>query len=337
MNFQQLRFLNEAIKNDFSLTSAAQNLYTSQSGVSKQIIELESELGIEIFVRRGKRIIGLTTAGEGIAEIAGRILLEANNLKKYSQSFVYAHKGKLSIATTHNQARHILPHIIKRFSELYPEVSLDIKQCTPKEAAILLAYGEVDIAIATEALDDNLDIICFPCFRWHHILIIKKGDILEDKRFSDIKELAHYPIVTYSHEFSGRGKIDKAFDEAGLEPDIRFTTMDSDIIKTYVEVGLGVGIVAEMARPASDSSTLATNESALGFFEQSTTKLALRRGALIQKFVLDFAGLLVPALKDSNLKAGPKIARDLEKFHDNSHLHNIPDYAEWRKIFIDTY
>ena len=338
MNFQQLRVLQEAIKSDLNLTDAANSLFASQSGLSKQIKELEIELGIDIFVRKGKRITSLTPAGEGIAEIAGRILQEASNLKKYSENFVNADCGKLSIATTHNQARHILPSILKQFSKEYPDVNLDIRQGTPKDAATLLAGGEVDIAIATEALENDINLITFPCFKWHHIVIVPKGHELEKVRLPTIHDLAKYPIVTYSQEFSGRSKIDKAFREADIQADIRFTTMDSDIIKTYVQVGLGIGIISEMARPEIDETKFTIIEDSKFLFEQSTTKLAVRRGALVRKFALDFAAHIVPGLKNSNLKFGPKIAQELEKIHANlPDLVTTPVYKDWRKIYLGEY
>lgn len=335
MNFQQLRILQETIRSGLNLTDAANSLYASQSGVSKQIKELELELGVKIFVRHGKRITGLTTVGHGVAEIADKILLEAQNLKNYSRHYINAESGKLRIATTHNQARHILPEILTKFSAIYPQVSLDIKQVTPLEAERLLIKGDVDIAIATEALENTPDVLCFSGFKWNHIVIVKKGHPLEEVRSPTIFDISQYPIVTYSNDITGRSKIDKAFQDVGIQPDIRFTTLDSDVIKTYVEVGLGIGIISEMALHEIDQNRLRVIKTVDSIFEENVTKLALKRGELVRKYLVDFSKLIVPILSDKKITYSPKIASDLEKIlaikNDNI---DLPDYNEWRNIYL---
>ena len=300
MNFQQLRYVREAVRRDLNLTEASNVLNTSQSGVSKQIRELELELGIEIFVRRGKRLTGLTRAGEGAVKLIERVLQEAENLKRYAGQFSSESRGRLVIATTHNQARYVLPDVISAFAVEFPGVQLELRQTTPRQAADSVVQGEADIAIATEALDKVTELACFPCFSWRHVVIAPKGHEIIGTS-PTLETIAGYPIITYSSEFSGRSQIDAAFAERGLDPDIRLAAMDADIIKAYVARGLGLGIVAEMALEADDP-LLVELPGSRDLFSTSTAKLAVHRGALLHDYAYRFIELLAPHLKPDVLR-----------------------------------
>jgi DNA-binding transcriptional LysR family regulator len=301
MNFQQLRYVREASRNELNLTEVSQILNTSQSGVSKQIRELEIELGVEIFVRKGKRLTGLTKVGEGAVKLIERILLETENLKRYAEQFSGEAHGRLVIATTHNQARYVLPEVIPLFAREFPGVQLELRQVTPQQAASSVLEGEADIAIATQALDQVSGLVTFPCFSWRHVVVIQRGHRLANLASPTLADVAEYPLITYSPEFSGRAQIDSAFQSQGVEPDIRLTAMDADVIKVYVERGLGVGILSEMAtRELSPNLTELTGSRDL--FEPSTTKVAVLRGALLQSFAYRFIELFAPHLPEPKLK-----------------------------------
>jgi LysR family transcriptional regulator, cys regulon transcriptional activator len=303
MNLQQLRYVREAVRRDLNLTEAAQALNTSQSGVSKQIRELEIELGVEIFVRRGKRITGLTRVGEGVVDLVERILMEAENLKRYAGDFSGERHGRLVIATTHNQARYVLPDVVSRFVTQYPDVALEIRQGAPVQAALAVLRGEADIAVATEALDAQTDLVTFPCFSWRHVAVVPQGHELARLGVADIKKLARYPLVTYGAEFSGRSRIDAAFRAAGLDPDIRLAAIDADVIKLYVSRGLGVGVIAEMAFTDADQMAgLTVAPKSAGLFQPSITKVAALRGALLHGYAYRFIELLAPHLTPDRVR-----------------------------------
>ena len=278
MNFQQLRYVREAVRNNLNLTEASQTLNTSQSGVSKQIRELEIELGIEIFVRKGKRLTGLTRAGEGAVKLIDRVLVEAENLRKLASEFSRESSGRLVIATTHNQARYALPDVVMKFVAEFPDVQLELRQVTPKQAAASVLSGEADLAIATEALDQFGDLLTFPCYSWRHVVIAPRGHALTTLATPTLADIAAFPIITYSPEFSGRGQIDAAFQSADVEPDIRLTAMDADVIKHYVQRGIGVGILSEMAVDARGSDGLVAVTSSSALFAPSITKVAFQHG-----------------------------------------------------------
>ena len=302
MNFQQLRYVREAVRNDLNLTEASQMLNTSQSGVSKQIRELEIELGIEIFVRKGKRLTGLTRAGEGAVKLIDRVLAEAENLKRLASEFSGEDRGRLVIATTHNQARYVLPDVVVKFAAEFPGVQLELRQVTPKQAAGSVLKGEADIAVATEALDQFSDLLTFPCFSWRHAVIVPKGHELARLANPTLADVAAFPIITYSAEFSGRGQIDAAFRARAIEPDIRLTAMDADVIKLYVQRGVGVGIVSEMALgDCSDHGLVVVNGSET-LIEPSVTKVALQRGALLHAYAYRFIEMLAPHLAAAELR-----------------------------------
>ena len=294
MNFQQLRSVREAVRCGFNLTEAAQALHTSQPGVSRQIRELEDELGLELFARAGKRLTGLTPPGDHLLPIIERVLLESRNLRQAGQEFLSQKKGTLSIAATHSQARYALPIAVQEFRGRFPDVQLHLRQGSPQQIAQMLIDGEADVGIATEALSDYAQLVALPSFRWTHSLIVPPGHPLLDGPVT-IERLAGYPLVTYDSGFTGRNRIDQAFADAGLKPDLAITAMDADVIKTYVELGLGVGVVAGIAFESErDTRLRAVDVGQL--FGINTTKLAVRRGAYLRGFVYDFIESFAPTL-----------------------------------------
>ena len=295
MNLQQLRYLNEIVRRNLNISDAAAALYTSQPGVSKQVKLLEEELGIAIFVRHGKRIAALTEAGETVYAIAQRILHESDNLKLVGQEFQAQDSGTLILATTHTQARYMLPPVVKQFIKRYPKVKLGLHQGNPTQIATQVLNREADIAIATESLTDYDGLITLPCFDWHHCVVVPpKHPLLNDKKLT-LTSLANYPIITYDTAFSGRSKIDAAFAEAKIEPNIALTAIDADVIKTYVELGLGVGIVAHMAFIPDRDRHLRMLD-AQHLFKPSTTRLAVRKNEYLRGYTYDFIELFAPHL-----------------------------------------
>lgn len=295
MNLQQLRYLREVVKQGLKISDAAEALYTSQPGVSKQIKLLEEELGIEIFVRSGKRIVAITEPGKAIIEIAGRILHETENLRHISDEFQAQDSGTLTIATTHTQARYALPPVVKQFIKRYPRVRLNLHQGSPTQIAEQVLAGEADLAIATESLAGYDALVALPCYEWHHCIITPpKHPLLAEKRLT-LEKVAQYPIITYDFAFSGRGKINAAFADRGLSPNVVLTAIDADVIKTYVELGLGIGIVAQMAFIPERDRHLRMIE-APGLFQSSTTRIAIRRNEYLRGYAYDFIELFAPAL-----------------------------------------
>ncbi|MEQ1835363.1 MAG: CysB family HTH-type transcriptional regulator, partial [Candidatus Nitrotoga sp.] len=247
MNLQQLRYLHEIVKRELNISDAAKALYTSQPGLSTQIKSLEEELGIEIFVRNGKRLTAITEPGKAVLEIAQRMLHDADNLKQVGQEFRSQDSGSLTIATTHTQARYALPPVVKQFIGRYPKVKLSLHQGSPTQIAQQVLNGEADIAIATESLIMYNELTTLPCYEWHHCIVVPvEHPLLAEKKLT-LKKIAQYPIITYDFAFSGRGKINAAFNAHHITPNIVLTAIDADVIKTYVELGLGIGIVAQMA------------------------------------------------------------------------------------------
>lgn len=295
MNLQQLRYLNEIVKNDLSISAAAATLYTSQPGISKQIKLLEEELGVDIFVRNGKRLAALTDPGKLIVEVAARMLLDANNLKLLGSEFKNQLGGALTIATTHTQARYALPSVVKQFTQHYPDVKLGLHQGSPTQIAEQVLSGEVDIGIATESLALYDELVTLPCYEWHHCVVVPpKHPLLQEKRLT-LKKLALYPIITYDFAFTGRNKINQAFSEAGITPNIALTAIDADVIKTYVELGMGVGILAQMAFvPDRDKHLKMIDAGHL--FEASTTRIAIRKNQYLRGFGYHFIELFAPHL-----------------------------------------
>jgi LysR family cys regulon transcriptional activator len=302
MNFQQLRIVREAVRRNFNLTEVAAALYTAQSGVSKHIKDLEDELGIELFVRRGKRLLGLTEPGKQLAVIVERMLLDAKNLKGLAEQFAGADQGRLTIATTHTQARYALPPVVTRFKQAYPRVQLVLLQGSPAEIVSLLQSGEADIGIATEALDGLEAFATFPFYQWHHAVVVPEGHALAQRSRVELGALAEYPLITYHEGFTGRSRIDETFAAAGLAPEIVMSALDADVIKTYVQVGLGVGIIASMAfEPQRDQALRLLPAEHL--FRANTTRIALRRGHFLRGFAYRFLQECVPDLTE-------KVVRD---------------------------
>jgi len=295
MNLQQLRYLNEIVRQGLNISDAAAALYTSQPGVSKQIRLLEEELGIEIFVRNGKRIVAITEPGKAVLAIVQRILQDAGNLKQVGQEFHSQDSGHLTIATTHTQARYALPPVVKQFIKRYPKVQLGLHQGNPTQIAEQVLNGEADIAIATESLSLYDDLVTLPCYEWHHCVVVPPKHPLLDEKKLTLAKIAQYPIVTYDFAFSGRGKINEAFEKAGITPDIALTAIDADVIKTYVELGLGIGILAEIAFiPERDRHLRMI--SAKHLFKPNTTRIAIRKNEYLRGYVYDFIELFAPHL-----------------------------------------
>ncbi|KAF1021176.1 MAG: HTH-type transcriptional regulator CysB [Paracidovorax wautersii] len=294
MNFQQLRSVREAVRCHFNLTDVAQVLHTSQPGVSRQIRELEDELGIELFVRSGKRLTGLTAPGTQVLPIIERILLDSHNLRKAGQEFVAQETGSLSIAATHSQARYALPTAVQEFRQQYPQVTLQLHQGSPKQIAQMLISGEADVGIATEALAQYSELLALPCYRWTHSVVVPAGHPLLAQPLT-LQALAAYPLITYDNGFTGRSHIDEAFRKQGLEPNIVLSAMDADVIKTYVELGMGVGIVASIAYEDERDINLRAIDAGK-IFGINLTRLAVRRGTFLRGYVYDFITSFAPPL-----------------------------------------
>jgi LysR family transcriptional regulator, cys regulon transcriptional activator len=300
MKLQQLRYLCEIACQDLNLSKAAKNLHTSQPGISKQIQLLEEELGMEIFVRNGKRIVKITPPGKIILKIAGRIIRDTENLRKVSQEFTDESGGTLTIATTHTQARYALPSVIKRFTARYPKVKLILRQGSPTQIAALVTSGEADIAIATEAIELFHELVMLPCYEWNRCVIVPpKHPLLKLKQLT-LKAISQYPIITYDFAFTGRSKINQAFEALGLTPNVVLTAIDSDVIKTYVELELGIGILAKMAfEPQRDKHLRSIDASHL--FEPSTTRIGISRNSYLRSYVFDFIEMFAPHLDKTNI------------------------------------
>lgn len=295
MKLQQLRYLLEVSRQGLNVSAAAETLFTSQPGISKQIRLLEEELGVEVFVRGGKRVTGVTQPGRIILEMAERILRDAENLKQIGREFSNEAVGRLSLAMTHTQARYALPEVVRVFIRRYPLVRLSLLQGNPTQVAQMVISGEADIAIATESIDMYKELVTLPCHQWNRGVITPPGHPLLEQQPLSLNAIAQYPLITYDFAFAGRSKINKAFEARGLAPNIVLTALDSDVIKTYVELGLGVGIIARMAfDPERDINLREMDASHL--FDFSTTKIGLRRGGYLRGYEYDFIELFAPNL-----------------------------------------
>ena len=291
MNFQQLRIVHETVRRNFNLTEVAAALFTSQSGVSKHIKDLEDELGLELFVRKGKRLLGLTEPGEELAVVVDRMLLDARNIKSIAAQFSARDHGQLTVATTHTQARYVLPPAVAKLREQYPKVTISLHQATPQEVARMVLDEVAEIGVATESLADYPELVTLPCYEWEHVLVLPPGHPLTQKERIGLDDIAHEPLITYHPTFTGRGKIDQAFATRRLQPRIALEAIDSDVIKTYVRLGLGIGIVAEMAMREDPLGDLVVRP--VGhLFGQSVARVAFKRGAYLRNFVYKFAELL---------------------------------------------
>lgn len=302
MKLQQLRYLCEVANQGLNLSKAAETLHTSQPGISKQIRLLENELGIDIFVRNGKRVVKITPPGQAILEIAERMLKDAKNLKQVGQEFANEATGSLTIATTHTQARYALPAAIKHFTARYPKVRLILRQGNPTQIAELVTSGEADIAIATEAIELFHELVMLPCYQWNRCVIVTpRHPLLKLERLT-LEAIAQYPIITYDFAFTGRSKINQAFDAKRLVPNVVLTAIDADVIKTYVELGLGIGILAQMAFEAKRDKHLRSID-ASHLFEPSTTRIGISRNSYLRGYVFDFIEIFAPHLNHAAVKA----------------------------------
>lgn len=297
MNLQQFRFLREAARHQFNLTVAARALHTSQPGISKAIIELEAQLGVSILARQGKRILGLTPPGQQVLLAAERIMQEVDNLKKLARDFSGAPSGTLRIATTHTQARYVLPSIVQQFVQKYPQVRLKLLEASPEQIAAMLIGGQADVGIATETLASYPGLRCVDLYEWQHVAVFPAKHALEKFRAHpgklSLKDLGRYPLITYETHFAGRSKIDAAFAAGGIEPSIVLEALDADVIKTYVSAGLGVGIIAGVAIDPSGEPLGVLPCAHL--FGSNTTRLAVKQGAYLRGFAYDFITMLAPS------------------------------------------
>ena len=292
MNLHQFRFVQEAVRRNLNLTEAAKALHTSQPGVSKAIIELEDELGVEIFARHGKRIKRVTEPGQHVLQSIEVILREVQNLKRIGEQFSKQDSGKLSIATTHTQARYVLPQPVAKLRQIYPKVGIELHQGSPDQVAQMLMTDVAEIGIATESLSQYEDLVTLPCYEWQHVLVLPFGHPLLDKERVHLEDLAKVPLITYHPSFTGRTRIDRAFASRQLAPNIVLEAIDSDVIKTYVKLGMGVGIVAEMAMAGEEKSPELVARPAGELFGQNIARVAFKRGVYLRHFVLRFAELL---------------------------------------------
>jgi LysR family transcriptional regulator, cys regulon transcriptional activator len=295
MKLQQLRYLVEAERHGLNLSVTADTLHTSQPGISKQIKLLEDELGVEIFVRNGKRVTAVTPPGKAILAIAQRILHEADNLKQAAQDFADEDSGKLTIATTHTQARYALPGVVQRFTQRYPKVKLGLMQGNPMQICQYTLGGQADFCIATEAIGTFEELVMLPCYAWNRCVIAPPDHPILKQKSLTIEAISKYPIITYDFAFTGRSQINHAFETRGLQPNVVLTAIDSDVIKTYVALGLGIGILAHMAfDPERDTDLRALDASHL--FESSTTRIGIPRNAYLRGYVYDFIEMFAPHL-----------------------------------------
>lgn len=317
MKLHQLRYIWEVAKRGLNVSQAAEHLYSSQPGLSKQIRLLEEELGVQIFTRRGKHFAEITPAGRAILETSGEILQQVQKIQSVAAEHADEQRGSLSLATTHTQCRYVLPPVIRRFMAKYPNVALHMHQGTPTQISASAADAVADFAIATEALEHYRDLIMLPCYRWNRSLLVPKNHPLTEEGTLSLDKIAKFPIVTYTFGFTGRSKLDEAFSAQGLQPRVVLTAADADVIKTYVRLGMGVGIVASMAYDAQiDSDLVALDASAL--FESSTTKIGFRRNSYLRGYMYDFIEMFAPHLDrklvQMSMEAGsrPELDRLLE-------------------------
>ncbi len=294
MNFQQLKSVREAARRGYNLTEVAHALFTSQPGVSRQIRELEEELGIDIFERNGKRLTGLTEPGREVLQIVERLLLEADNLQRAGETYSGKTTGTLSVAATHTQTRYVLPKAVQNFRSAFPDVRIALQQSAPEHIAEWVLSGKADIGIATEGLSRFDGLVSFPCYEWHHVVVVPDGHPLLTLKELTLDDLADHPLITYDQGFTGRSHIDEAFEQRKLAPDVVLTAMDSDVIQQYVTMGLGVGIIASMAAEQLPGSLRAIRANHL--FASNVTRVAVRRGAFLREYAIDFIRQLAPKL-----------------------------------------
>jgi LysR family cys regulon transcriptional activator len=311
MNLHQLRFVREAVRQNYNLTDAAKALFTSQPGVSKAIIELEEELGVDIFTRHGKRIRGLTEPGRLVLESVELIMQEIESLKRIGKEYAAHDSGSFTIATTHTQARYMLPKVVQAFMVKFPKVRLSLLQGNPKQIADMVKSGQADLAIATEAIAAMDGLVTLPCYQWEHVVVVPPDhDLLRSKAVS-LEEIASYPLITYDAAFAGRSKIDHAFSLRELKPDVLLEAIDADVIKTYVELGMGVGIIAGMAFDSERDRNLRTIP--VGhLFGMNVSRVAVKQGAYLRSYIYTFIELLAPSLTRKMVEAAMRGGENYE-------------------------
>ncbi|HUY02012.1 MAG TPA: HTH-type transcriptional regulator CysB [Rhodocyclaceae bacterium] len=295
MNLQQMRYVLEVARCGLNVSEAAVALHTSQPGVSRQIRVLEQELGVDVFVRQGKRLTGVTAPGQEILKIAGRMLQDVDNLRGVGREFSNEESGSLSIATTHTQARYMLPGVIQQFMQRYPAVRVSLHQGSPAQVCEYVLTGEADIAIATEAIGNQEQLVMLPCYQWNRCVIAPPRHPILKARPLTLEEIAKYPIITYDYAFTGRSQINRAFAARGLSPNVVLTAIDADIIKTYVALGLGVGIMAAMAYQEKTDRGLRALDAA-DLFESATTRIGVMKNAYLRGYAYAFIELFAPQL-----------------------------------------
>ena len=292
MNLHQFRFVQEAVRRGLNLTETAKALYTSQPGISKAILELEEELGVDIFARHGKRLRRVTEPGQQVLKSIEIIMREVGNLKRIGEEFSKQDAGRLSIATTHTQARYVLPEPVALLRRRHPKVSVSLHQGTPEQVAQMLLEESADIGLATESLSEFEELVTMPCYEWQHVIVVPASHPLASVERPSLDQLAAEPLVTYHPSFTGRRRVDQAFAQRRLKPNIVLEAIDSDVIKTYVRLGLGVGILAEMAVKDDGMGSDLVSRPAGHLFGQNVSRVAFRRGAYLRSYVYTFAELL---------------------------------------------
>jgi LysR family transcriptional regulator, cys regulon transcriptional activator len=326
VKLQQLRFLDAVVRNNLNVSSAAEELYTSQPGVSHQIKLLEEELDIKIFERSGKKLTGISPAGYAVLEHVNELLNNVKSIKQAAREYSHANRGSLSIATTHTQAQFILPPVLQKFTQKYPRIDLQVHQGNPKAMCKLAANNSVDFVIASETIDEFDELITIPAYLWNRYIVVPKGHSLTQKSEVSLVDLASFPILTYMLGLTGRSKLDRTFHAANLEPNVVFTATDSDVIKTYVKLGLGVGIIAEMAKGSQQDEHL-TCISANHLFPDSVIKIGFRHSRHISSFQYEFLHMMTPYLELDTIKelANTKALNDRNKILEK---YETPKYSD---------
>lgn len=306
MKLHQLRYLHEVVRQGLNITSAAEALFTSQPGISKQIQLFEEELGLQVFQRNGKRLTGVTEPGAQILALATKVIRDIDNIKRVGEEFSDVEAGTLTIATTHTQARYKLPAAVKAFMSKYPKVKLNIHQGNPSQVAEQVANGDADIGIATEYISDYEDLLCLPCYHWNRCVVVPHGHPLLEEDTLTLEKLATYPLITYDFGFTGGTLVSNTFSEAGLTPNVVLTAIDADVIKTYVTLGLGVGLLANMAYDAERDANLAMIDVS-HLFADSTTYLGVRKDVFLRSYMYGFIELIAPHFDRAAVNAALKI------------------------------
>ena len=301
MKLQQLRCIFEVVQNDFNISKAANSLHTSQPGVSKQIQLLEDEVGVQIFQRNGKRLTGLTEPGQQVFDSIAEIIREEKNIKRVSEEYEKKDTGNFTIATTHTQARYKLPNVVEEFVKKYPKINLNIHQGNPSQVTEQIVNGDADVGIATESIGLHDKIFCIPCYSWNRIIVMPKSHPLNEEKIITLEHLATYPLITYDYAFTGSTIVSKVFKESNLKPNMMLTAIDADVIKTYVNLNLGIGLIAEMAFDSSKDTDLVSRDVS-HLFPLSTTYLGIRKDTFIRASTFDFIKMFTPQMSEHELR-----------------------------------